>query len=111
MKIETYEGTVEAYQGKDLPKPIKFSGEVEVPETVTEAKEKGLWPSDSEMLRIIVTKAVTAAKANAYQKATKELKESYEASPEFKRAQFLKAAIAAGLDAAAAEAILESMTK
>jgi hypothetical protein len=104
MRTETFEGTVEEYQGKKLDKAITFSGSVDVPETITEAKERGFWPSESEMLKAVVTKIVAGAKSSEYQKNTKSLKEAYEASDDFKRNNLVKAAIAAGYSQVEAEA-------
>lgn len=104
MKTETFTGTVEEYQGKKLEKAISFDGAVEVPETITEAKERGFWPSESEMLKAVQSKLVASAKSSEYQKATKALKEAYEASDDFKRNNLIKAAIAAGYSQVEAEA-------
>jgi hypothetical protein len=95
MRTETFEGTVEAYQGKTLDKPISFSGSTEVYENLTEARGSEDWPSDSEILKWLNTRKVTAAKAAEYQKATKNLKAEYEASPEYKRESLIKAILAA----------------
>ena len=105
MRTETFEGTVEAYQGKSLDKPITFSGTVDLFENLTEAKGSEDWPSENEMLKIVNTKRTTSAKAAEYQKATKSLKEAYEASSDFKRAQLVKAAVAAGFSQAEAEGL------
>lgn len=106
MKTESFEGTVEAYQGKALDKPISFNGVVEVFENLTEAKGSEDWPSDNEVLKIINAKRVTAAKAAKYQTATKDLKAAYEASDDFKIAQFRKAAQAMDLDAATVDTMV-----
>lgn len=111
MKSETFEGTVEAYQGKTLDRPISFSGVVDVFENLTEAKGSEDWPSDNEVLKIINTKRVTSAKAAEYQKATKDLKAVHEASPEFKKAQFVKVAVSAGYSVADSEALFEAALK
>lgn len=108
MRSETFQGTVEAYQGKQLDKPIQFSGTVELFENLTEAKGSEDWPSDNEVLKIINTKRVTAAKASKYQEATKELKTQYEASSDYKKSQLVKAAMAAGFSQAEAEALAAS---
>src|SRR5690349_699806 len=94
MRTESFSGTVEAYQGKTLPTPINFSGSVELYENLTEAKNSEDWLSENEILKVINTKRVTAAKAAEYQKATKKLKEDYENTWEFKRANLIKAALA-----------------
>lgn len=108
MKNETFEGTVEAYQGKTLDKAISFSGSVEVFENLAEAKQSEDWPGDNEILKIVNAKRVTSAKAAEYQKATKELKAAYEASADYKRAQLIKAAVAAGFSQADAEGLAAS---
>lgn len=108
MKTETFEGVVEAYQGKSLATPIKFSGEVSVYETVAEAQASEDWPGASEVLKIVNTKKVTTAKAKAYQDSTKALKEAYEASDDYKRKNLVAAAVAAGFSQAEAEALAAS---
>lgn len=108
MKTETFEGTVEAYQGKNLATPISFSGKVEVYENLAEAKGGEDWPSENEILKIINTKLVTSAKAKQYQDATKDLKKAYEASSDYKRDQLIKAAVAAGFSQAEAEGLAAS---
>jgi len=108
MKTESFEGTVEAYQGKPLTTPISFKGNVEVYSNLDEVKQSEDWPSDNEILKIVNTKLVTSAKAKAYQEATKDLKAAYEASPEFKKNNLIKAAVAAGFSQADAEALATS---
>jgi hypothetical protein len=108
MVTKTFEGSIDSYQGKALDTPRNFSGEVEVPEGIAEAKEKGFWPNESEILKGIQNKLVTAAKASAYQKETADLKEKYENSADFKRAQFIKAALAMGMNKTQAEALADS---
>lgn len=108
MKSETFEGTVEAYQGKTLDKPIEFRGSVDLYENVGELKNSEDYPSDNEILKMVNQKKLTAAKASEYQNATKELKKAYEASNEFKSAQLVKAAMAAGFSQAEAEALAAS---
>lgn len=104
-----FDGTVEEYQGRKLDKAIPYNGTVKVPETVTEAKESGLWPNDSDILtRFVKGRLVTSAKAAAYQAATKALKEEYENSADFKKAQLVKAAMAAGFSQQEAEALAAS---
>lgn len=109
MTKVTFEGTVEAYQGKALPTPINFSGEVTQYENLTEAQGSEDWPSANEILKIVNTKRVTSAKAAEYQKATAELKKAYEGSVDFKRNAFIKAAIAGGMNTAQAEAMADSI--
>lgn len=103
-----FEGKIDSYQGKSLATPIEFKGEADNYENVTEAKTAGVWPNDAEILETLNTKLVTSAKAKEYQKSTKDLKEAYEASSDFKRAQLVKAAVAAGFSQAEAEALAAS---
>lgn len=105
MRTETFEGTVEAYQGKNLDTPIKFSGNASLYENVAEAKASEDWPGDSEVLKMVNTKKVTSAKAAEYQKATKVLKEAYEASDDYKRKNLVTAMLAAGFSQVEAEAM------
>jgi hypothetical protein len=108
MKTETFEGSVEAYQGKTLDSPLEFSGSAQIYENVAEAKASEDWPGDSETLKIVNTKLITAAKAKEYQRVTADLKKAYEASPDFKRNNLIKAAVAAGFSQAEAEALAAS---
>jgi hypothetical protein len=106
MKTETFEGQIDSYQGKSLKTPIKFDGAVDVYENVAEAKTAGAWPNELDILETINGKMVTSAKAKEYQKATKDLKEAYEKSDDFKISQFRKAAEGMGLDAATIESMI-----
>lgn len=108
MKNETEVGQVKEYQGSKLDSPIDYSFDVELFENIEELKNSEEWPSNSEILKMVNTKRKTAAKAAAYQTATKALKEAYENSSEFKRAQLVKAAVAAGFSVAEAEALAAS---
>lgn len=108
MRTETFTGKVEEYQGKKLPTPIEYSGDVQLFENVAEAKNGENWPSDSEVLKMVNNKLLTAAKASKYQESTKSLKEAYEASDDFKRNQLVKAAMAAGFSQQEAEALAAS---
>lgn len=102
-------GKVEEYQGKTLESPIPYSFEFDVFDNVAEAQQSESWPSASEILKFVNGKAKTAAKAAAYQTATKALKEQYEATPEFKRANIIKAAVAAGMSQEAAESLAKGI--
>ena len=90
MKTVTFEGTIESYQGKTLDSPIKYSGSCEQYENLTEAKDSEDWPGDSEILKFVNTKKLTAAKAKNYQDATKDLKAAWESSPEYQRESLVK---------------------
>ncbi len=111
MKTETFSGSVEAYQGKTLPRPIDFSGSVEVYENVAEAKSSEDWPGESETLKIVNRQRVTSAKASEYQKATSDLKKDYENSQDYKVAQLVKAAVGMGFSQAEAEALAASKAR
>ncbi len=94
MKKVAFSGTVEEYMGKKLATPISFSGEADNYDTVTELKASEDFPSDNEILKLVNTKKVTSAKAQAYQKATKDQKATYEASPEYQRKNLIDAMLA-----------------
>lgn len=108
MKTISENGSVAEYQGKKLDTPITYNFDANQYENLTEAKESEDWLSDAEILRVINTKKKTAAKAAAYQEATAKLKADYENSTDFKRNNFVKAAMAAGFSQAEAEALAAS---
>src|ERR1043166_4091336 len=109
MKQVSFKGEVLEYQGKKLDSPIKYDGSAESYENLTEAKNSEDWLSDAEILKVINSKKLTAAKAAKYQEVTKELKAAYESSPEFKRKQVIDAVLAAGKSHAEAEAFVASL--
>lgn len=111
MRTEQFEGTIESYQGKTLDNPIKFSGNVELYENTPEAKQSEDWPSENEILKVVNTKKLTAAKAAEYQKATAALKKEYEESDEFKRANLVKALMLSGKSKAEAEGIADTILR
>ena len=119
-------GNVEDYQGKSIAEwataidglvtgqndagatVLPYTFEYNVYDTLTEAKASEDWPSDNEVLKWVNQTAERSAKASAYQKAVAKIKTAYEKSPEFKRAQFVKSAIAMGFGADEAEALAKS---
>jgi len=103
--LKTENGQVQEYQGEKLNPPIDYSYEFSIYETLGDAQQSEDWPSPQEILKFVNAKAKTAAKASAYQAATKALKEAYEATPEFKRATIAKSLVAAGMDPAEAEKV------
>jgi hypothetical protein len=109
METKTYKGTVTEYQGKRLETPVGYTVNWESFETIAEAKDSENWLSDAEVLREINKKQFTAAKAKEYQSVTKGLKEDYENSAEFKRKNFIAAALAMGKTLEQAEALADSM--
>lgn len=117
MKSVAFEGKIDSYQGRSDWKradgtpfvfPIKFSGTAEVYADIHEAKEAGAWPNEQDIFEALVDKKVTSAKAAEYQKQTKEIKDAYENSNDFKSANLVKAAILAGFSPAEAEALAAS---
>lgn len=109
MKNLTDSGKVEVYQEKKLDTPVVYEFAYQEFETIAEVKEAGKWPNDGEILDVVNRKILTAAKAKSYQKATEDLKKVYEASDDYKKAQFLKSAmLLPGMTAARAEAMYES---
>lgn len=109
MKNLSDSGKVEVYQEKKLDTPVPYSFDYQEFETIAEVKEAGKWPNDGEILDVVNRKLLTASKAKAYQKATEDLKKTYEASDEYKKAQFLKSAsLIPGMTPARAEAMYES---
>lgn len=109
MKANKGTGTVKEYQGKTLATPVDYSFDYETFETVSELREAGRFPSDGDILDLINKKVEVSAKQAAYVKATADLKAKYEASNEYKRAQFIKAAIAGGMSESDANQIADSM--
>lgn len=105
MKSMSDSGKVEEYQGNALPTPIEYTFDYEVYENLAEAKQSENWPGDSEILKFVNQRLFTSAKAQAYQKATKPLKEAYEKSAEFKFKNLVKAAVDAGFSQEEAEAM------
>ena len=105
---EKLSGTIEEYQGDKLPTPVSYSYDANQYENLAEAKQSEDWPGDSEILKFVNQRMVTSAKAQAYQKATKPLKEAYEKSADFKRKNLIKAAVDAGFSQAEAEAMADA---
>lgn len=108
MRTETFSGTIREYQGKPVNPPIPYSGKVELFVSPDEGKGSEEWPNDSGILKMVNQKLLAAAKASAYQTAAADLKAAYEASPEFKRANLVKALVAAGKSESEANALAES---
>ena len=108
MTKKTGSGTVEEYQGKPVSPVITYDFEFNVYDSLTEAKQSEDWPSENEVLKWVNQTAERSSKASAYQKAVADLKKAYEASPEFRHAQFVKSAIAMGFSADEAEALAKS---
>lgn len=108
MKSESFKGSVTEYQGEPVNPAINYEGEAEIFENIAELKASEDFPSDSEILKLVNTKRRTAAKQGKYQEVTAELKKKYEASPAFVRKNFIAAAVAAGMSAEQAEALLAS---
>lgn len=96
MTAKTGTGKVEEYQGKPVTPAIDYSFDYSVYDNLTEAKQSEDWPNDSDILKWVNQTAERSAKASSYQKAVAELKTKYEASPEFRKANFIKSAIAMG---------------
>jgi hypothetical protein len=109
MKQVTFKGEVLEYQGKKLDKPIQYDGTADSYENVSEAKASENWLSDNEILKVINTKNLTAAKAKKYQEVTADLKKAYEESSEYKRKQVIDAVLLAGKSQAEAEAFAASL--
>src|SRR5258707_10450956 len=97
MRTLTDSGKVEEYQGEKVEPVVTYNFDYEVFENLNEAKTSEDWPGDSEVLKFVNQRKFTSAKAQAYQKATKALKDAYEASDAFKRKNLINSAIAAGL--------------
>lgn len=108
MTAKTGSGSVEEYQGKPVSPVINYTFEYSVHDTLTEAKNSEDWPNDSDILKWVNQTAERSAKASAYQKAVADLKAKYEASPEFRQAQFVKSAVAMGFSPDEAEALAKS---
>lgn len=105
MKSLTDSGKVEEYQGKKLDTAISYEFSYDVYENLADARNSEDWPGDSEILKFVNQRKFTSAKAQAYQKATKQLKEAYEASADYKRKQLISAAMLAGFTQEEAEAL------
>lgn len=108
MRTENFEGTIAEYQGKAVSPVITYSGTVELFTNVEEARASEDWPNESGILKMVNQKLLAAAKASKYQEASKELKAAYEASPDFKRANLVKALVATGKSEKEALALAES---
>jgi hypothetical protein len=101
-------GKVEEFMGKPVSPAIEYSFSWKAYENVGEAKNSEDWPNDADMLKFVNQRAERSAKAQSYQTAIKDLKSAYENSNEFKIAQLVKAAVAAGFSQAEAEALAQS---
>ena len=106
---EALSGTVKKFMERDLPKPITYKFDPNQFTAVDEAKNAGKWPNDSNILDWLNRDLATSAKAQAYQKATADLRTDYEKSSDFKRANLLKAAVAGGMSQEQAEALVASI--
>jgi hypothetical protein len=109
MKQVPFKGEVLEYQGKKLDSPIQYDGNADSYENLSEAKGSEDWLSDNEILKVINSKKLTAAKAAKYQEVTKELKKAYEDSSDYKRKQVIDAVLLAGKSQAEAEAFAASL--
>ena len=105
MRTVSDSGTVEEYQGQKQTPPISYEFTYDVFENLAEAKQSEDWPGDSEILKFVNQRRFTSQKAQAYQKATKSLKEAYEKSNDYKFKTFVSAAVNAGFSTAEAEAL------
>jgi vancomycin permeability regulator SanA len=65
MKTETFSGSVTQAYGKDLPSPVKFSGDYEAFETYDEVKAANEVLSNDEMLAVVNNKRKASARAKA----------------------------------------------
>lgn len=111
MKQVEVSGTIEQFMGKNLDKPISFKTSADQFETPAEAREKGEWLSDGQILKAINVKLVNAARAAEYAKLTEPLREAYEKSDEYKRKNLVDSMIAAGFTADEANALADQKLK
>ena|ERR1022692_239529 len=108
MKTIPKNGEVTEFQGKEVSPSIKFSWNADQYETITEIKNSPDWPSDAEILRIVNQKKDNTARQAAHAIATKDLRAIWEASPEFRKQEFIKAAMKLGLTQEEAEKVAVS---
>src|SRR5947209_2934020 len=65
MKPETFSGTIETAFGNKLPAALPFTGKFDAYETPAEIREKGDWPSESDIVKMVNTDRKMSARAAA----------------------------------------------
>jgi hypothetical protein len=65
MTTKTISGSIETAYGKTLDTPLAYSGEATQYDSVQEAKDAGVWPSEKEVLKSVNADAVQSATASA----------------------------------------------
>ena len=91
MELKSETSKVREFQGEKLQPAIDYSYDWKVFEGVTEAKEAGQWPNESDVLKMVNRDSKISAKSKSYQEATKALQEAFENTPEYKRRELVKA--------------------
>lgn len=99
--------TISTVLGQTIPETT-FSYEWQEFDTPQEAKDAGKWPSDAEILEYQNSIAERNALSGVRAKVVNEHASKIRETPEYKRAEFVKAAIAFGMSAEQAEQLAAS---
>jgi hypothetical protein len=111
MKSEKFSGTIESAYGKPVSPALKFEGDYQAFETISELREKNEYPSDDEIVSFVNNKR----KANARQKSMQAAldaagyeKPTLETDPQLQLRTLYKVFVAAGKPEAEAKALASS---
>lgn len=104
-------GTIETAYGKTLDRPLPYSGEATQYESVAEAKEAGVWPSEKEILKSVNADLVQAGTAAARKSALDAagIKAPTAEDPEVAFKILVKTMVAQGKSQEAAEQLAKQM--
>jgi hypothetical protein len=96
MKTETGKSNISTVLGQAIPE-TSFEYSWDVYETPDEAKTAGKWPNDADILEYLNGIAERNALSSARAKIVNAHAETIRNTPEFKRSEFIKAAVAFGM--------------
>ena len=94
---------------KKLDTPKSYTFDPDQFENIDEAKTAGAWPNEGQILAGINKTKSNSAKSQAYQNATKDLREAYEQTDDYKRKTLVAALVQAGKSQADAEAFADTV--
>ena len=107
MVKKSGESTIGTVLGQPIPE-VKFSYSWDEYENPTECRDAGKWPNDSEVLEYRNGIAERNALSGARAKVVNEHATAIRETPEYKRSEFVKAAVAFGMSAEQAEQLASS---
>jgi hypothetical protein len=108
MKRVTKSSEIATVLGQKQDKPIAFSYEHDAFESPAEVREAGEWPNDAEVVDYANAKRERTALSKARNEAMETVAAKIRDTREYKVAQFVNAAVAAGMAREVAQGIAES---